>query len=140
MVRKKTTMAAMIRKYMKGHPNTSPREIAKALGVKITLVYSVRYHDAKKSKIIAAPKQEKVVATAAPVTDLVNTPPHYTAGGIETIDFLAAKLSRQEFIGYLKGNVLKYGSRLGKKGDMMLDAGKMAWYAAKLRDTLQAPV
>lgn len=68
--------------------------------------------------------------------DMVNQPPHYTAGGIETIDFLQAKLSREEFIGYLKGNVLKYGSRLGKKGDTDIDAGKLSWYALKLRDVL----
>ena len=71
-----------------------------------------------------------------PKVDVVNQPPHYTAGGIETIDFLQAKLTREEFVGYLKGNVLKYGSRLGKKGDTEIDAGKMAWYALKLRDVL----
>ena len=68
--------------------------------------------------------------------DLVNHPPHYTAGGIETIDFMQAKLTREEFIGYLKGNVIKYSSRLGKKGDTDVDAGKLSWYALKLRDVL----
>jgi hypothetical protein len=67
---------------------------------------------------------------------MVNHPPHYKAGGIETIDFIEAKLTREEFIGYLKGNALKYASRVGKKDDAEVDAGKMAWYAMKLRDML----
>lgn len=43
--------------------------------------------------------------------DPVNCPSHYTSGGIETIDYIRAKLSPEEFQGYCKGNVLKYVSR-----------------------------
>ena len=62
--------------------------------------------------------------------DMVNSPPHYTAGGIETIDFIKAKLSPEGYRGYLQGNLLKYASRIGKKGSD--DAGKAAWYADRL--------
>lgn len=48
--------------------------------------------------------------------DLVNAPAHYTIGGIETIDYLRAKLTAQEFAGYCRGNVLKYISRCNHKG------------------------
>ena len=64
--------------------------------------------------------------------DMVNSPAHYMQGGIETIDFIEAKLTPEEFRGYLKGNVLKYASRMGNKGSMQLDAGKAAWYANRL--------
>lgn len=60
--------------------------------------------------------------------DLVNNPPHYTAGGIETIDYIKAKLTPEEFIGYLKGNVIKYTSRAGKKDDVVQDLEKAQWY------------
>jgi Protein of unknwon function (DUF3310) len=43
--------------------------------------------------------------------DKVNNPNHYTHGGIETIDYLKAKLSKEEFIGFCKGNIFKYLSR-----------------------------
>ena len=43
--------------------------------------------------------------------DAVNQPSHYTAGGIETIDYLRAKLGPLAFLGYCIGNVLKYVSR-----------------------------
>ena len=62
--------------------------------------------------------------------DMVNSPPHYTKGGIETIDFIQAKLSPEEYRGYLRGNLLKYASRMGAKGED--DAGKAAWYAQRL--------
>jgi hypothetical protein len=64
--------------------------------------------------------------------DNINSPAHYTAGGIETIDFIKAKLTPEEFRGYLKGNVLKYASRAGLKGNAVEDAGKLAWYATRL--------
>ncbi len=55
------------------------------------------------------------------------SPSHYQDGGVETIAYLKAKLSPQEFRGYIKGNVLKYLSReRGKGGDT--DLGKAAWY------------
>jgi len=64
--------------------------------------------------------------------DNVNHPEHYKVGGIETIDFIKAKLTPEEFRGYLKGNVLKYASRAGHKNNAVEDAGKLAWYANRL--------
>jgi hypothetical protein len=85
-------------------------------------------------------KPKTVVAEPLPITfvepDPVNHPAHYTHGGIETIDFIQAKLTPEEFRGYLKGNILKYGSRIGHKDNDMQDAGKLAWYTNKLRTVL----
>lgn len=41
----------------------------------------------------------------------VNSPSHYTAGGIETIDYIKAKMTSDQFAGYCTGNILKYISR-----------------------------
>ena len=68
------------------------------------------------------------------VPDPVNHPTHYKVGGIETIDFIQAKLTPEEFKGYLLGNVLKYASRAGHKDNAVQDAGKLAWYANKLAE------
>lgn len=57
------------------------------------------------------------------IADLVNSPPHYTDGGIETIDFIEAK-----GLGYHLGNCIKYISRAGKKGDGVEDLKKAQWY------------
>ena len=63
--------------------------------------------------------------------DMVNHPPHYTNGGMETIDFIKAKLTPDGYRGFLKGTCIKYASRLGNKLNTD-DAGKLAWYAKKL--------
>ena len=80
------------------------------------------------------PTPEPAITFVQP--DPINHPAHYTHGGIETIDFIQAKLTPEEFRGFLKGNILKYGSRIGHKDNDMQDAGKLAWYTSKLRSVL----
>jgi len=48
--------------------------------------------------------------------DLVNHPPHYTDGSIECIDAIEAQLTPEEYRGYLKGSIAKYGWRERHKG------------------------
>ena len=55
--------------------------------------------------------------------DVINSPSHYLAGGIETIDYIEAK-----GFNYNLGNVCKYISRAGHKGDTIEDLKKAAWY------------
>lgn len=58
--------------------------------------------------------------------DLVNQPPHYTAGGIETIDFIEAKK-----LNYNLGNVVKYLTRADHKGNKLEDLRKAQWYLTR---------
>jgi hypothetical protein len=58
--------------------------------------------------------------------DPVNSPNHYTAGGVETIDFIEAKK-----LNFHLGNVVKYVSRAGMKGQYVQDLEKAAWYLAR---------
>ena len=60
--------------------------------------------------------------------DLVNQPPHYTSGGIECIDALRAALTPEEFIGFCKGNAIKYLWRSRLKGATAQDLAKSVWY------------
>jgi hypothetical protein len=55
--------------------------------------------------------------------DMVNSPPHYTKGGIDTIDFIEAK-----GLNYHLGNVVKYVTRSEHKGDKLKDLEKAQWY------------
>ena len=59
-----------------------------------------------------------------PATDLINSPPHYTDGGVQTLDFIEAK-----DLNYRLGNVVKYVSRAGKKNtDPVQDLEKAMFY------------
>jgi hypothetical protein len=64
-------------------------------------------------------------------TDMVNHPPHYKAGGIETIDFIEAK-----GLGYHLGNVVKYVSRADHKGNKLEDLKKAQWYLSRAIEKL----
>jgi hypothetical protein len=67
-----------------------------------------------------------------PYKEAVESPDHYTAGGIETIDYMRAKMSHEGFCGFLLGNVLKYVSRAGHKKNELEDLKKAQWYLNKL--------
>lgn len=69
----------------------------------------------------------------------IDHPSHYTSGGIETIDYMRAKLSPEEYRGYLKGQVIKYVSRMGQKLNEPAadDARKALWYLTRFIDEIE---
>lgn len=78
----------------------------------------------KPKKLFVQPQHEYAAMKILADNDLVNHPPHYKAGGVETIDFIEAK-----DLNYRLGNVVKYVSRAGKKdSDPVQDLEKAAWY------------
>lgn len=63
--------------------------------------------------------------------DPVNSPAHYTQGGIETLDILRAKMNTEQFKGFLRGNVIKYITRYEDKNGVE-DLKKAEFYLQKL--------
>ena len=70
------------------------------------------------------------------VADLVNNPPHYNKGDIECIDAIEAMLTHEEYVGYLRGNSLKYRWRFRYK-DFIQDLKKAEWYENRLLEELK---
>lgn len=143
---RKVNKSLKIRKYALRHPNASFAQIAEACEVNTKYVYQVMYNARKAAaKGFPAFKQLPVRGkgdeyevkggewrTVAVFTadesikdapDMVNHPPHYTTGGIETIDFIEAKK-----LGYNLGNVVKYITRADHKGDRLENLKKAQWY------------
>lgn len=117
MKKVKVSKSAVIRKlFDAGH---TPKEIAKKTNYHNSLIHVViRNYKKKPSRIIAAIKEMKQAL------DVVNHPPHYKSGGVETIDFIEAK-----DLNYRLGNVVKYVARAGKKDtDPVQDLQKALWY------------
>ena len=71
---------------------------------------------------------KEMEADLGKTTDPVNHPPHYTTGGIETLDVIRAKMSSDRFQGYLMGNVLKYLLRCEYKEKRIEDIKKAQFY------------
>ena len=65
----------------------------------------------------------------------VNNPPHYNKGDIECIDAIEAMLTHEEYVGYLRGNSLKYRWRFRYKNGIQ-DLEKAEWYENRLMDIL----
>lgn len=128
MSKSKTTKTSKIQSMLSR--GMKPRAIAEKLGIPVSSVYQVSYRmkngtPKAKAKPKAKVKPEPVeveVVQVVDVVDMVNHPPHYTVGGIETIDFIEAK-----GLGYLLGNVVKYVSRAAHKGGVE-DLKKAKWY------------
>lgn len=98
--------------------------VAKVLGEKVKVGTTI----GGLTLIETAPKTyrwiRKDLVDEKATSDLVNHPPHYKSGGIETIDFIEAK-----DLNYRLGNVVKYVARAGKKAtDPVQDLEKALWY------------
>ena len=65
------------------------------------------------------------------MSDVVNKPEHYRQGGLECIEAIEASMSREEFQGYLKGNIEKYVWRYRYKNGVQ-DLHKARWYLDRL--------
>lgn len=58
---------------------------------------------------------------------------HYDAGGIETIEILKAKLTKEQYEGYLLGNIIKYSTRANFKDQFNRDIEKINVYSNLLK-------
>ena len=65
------------------------------------------------------------------IEDYVNSPLHYGQGTIECIKYIEDFLSRDEYTGYLRGNIAKYLHRWRYKNGVE-DLKKAQWYLEAL--------
>lgn len=143
---RKMSKSKQVLAYIAKNPKAKPKEVADACGVKLHTVYNVTYTARKstssvplttlafniskgrvksnaeiRDKLATLPVVKDIVTTHH--TDMVNSPPHYKTGGVETIDFIEAKK-----LDYNLGNVVKYITRADHKGDKYEDLCKARWY------------
>ena len=148
-MKRSKSVTAQVRTMYSTNPNLTSAQIVSKLKCKPTQAYGALYLVRKEVNSIP-PKRgrpRKVTPTLKPIAvmisdksiteklapDMVNAPPHYKHGGIETIDYIEAKN-----LNYRLGNVIKYISRAGKKHEMLglknrfdysiMDLEKAKWY------------
>lgn len=129
------TKIAIVRELLSKNPAASIDTLVKKSGINRPAIHVVLAKVRKelgiknRQAILRERRQKKVVVkeTVAPSVsvsvDMVNHPPHYKAGGIETIDFIEAKK-----LNYNLGNVVKYVTRADHKGSRKQDLEKAVWY------------
>lgn len=65
---------------------------------------------------------------------------YYDHGGIETIDIIKAKLTPEQYKGYLLGTQIRYACRLNWKENPGRDAEKMSHYAKWLTEFFEEQI
>lgn len=129
-----------ILQHIRENPEEHPHDLAKKFGITVSTAYTYRGVVRKegidipkaKKRYVKPEEQVEQQVKREDTHDAVNHPAHYTAGGIEAIEYIEAKLTPEEFAGYCKGNALKYMSRAGKKDNSAEDLAKARWYLDRL--------
>ena len=119
-------MIERIAKELGPNPVVQPFDepkLTRFLGVTIAKDDITNLTDEQVSRLVANLGKPKQRMDGNPSADPVNHPPHYKAGGIETIDFIEAKK-----LNYNLGNVVKYITRADLKGNRKQDLEKALWY------------
>ncbi len=154
MTKRKLTTIEKVRRHYEKFPDAKHAEVSSALGIDIKYLYVIKNKLKTTGRLPTTPAvplttfttdksfkalleevrikpTDKVMQYAKPPTvsaipDSVNHPAHYTAGGIETIDFIEAKK-----LNYNLGNVVKYLTRAGHKDNKLEDLCKAQWYLTR---------
>jgi len=161
MTKRKLTLTEKARRYYEKFPDAKHAEVASATGIDIKHLYVIKNKLKATGRLPITPAvplttittdksfkalleevrikpinkirmeaPERMTVSATP--DLVNQPPHYTTGGIETIDFIEAKK-----LNYNLGNVVKYLTRADHKGNKLEDLRKAQWYLTREINSLK---
>jgi hypothetical protein len=137
MKAKKVNKIDLVRNLLSANPKIKTAEVMEKLKTSKTYTYVLM---SKARKLNKESKPKNVAQSVSELMDYVkakhgvtivevdpvNHPAHYTAGGIETIDFIEAKR-----LGYNLGNVVKYITRSGLKGNQLEDLRKAQWYLTR---------
>ena len=90
------------------------------------------------TKNLVTNEDESITLQSTDKEDLINKPPHYNYGSIETIDYIVDVLDEGGALDYCQGNVIKYtGTRMFTKGDPKENIKKAIWYLNKMLQLLE---
>ena len=89
------------------------------------------------TKSLVTEKDGNITLQSTEQSDLINKPPHYNYGSIESIDYIVDVLDEGGALDYCQGNVIKYtGTRMFTKGDPRENIKKAIWYLNKMLELL----
>tara|TARA_R100000742_G_C4248678_1_gene67252 strand:- start:197 stop:457 length:261 start_codon:yes stop_codon:yes gene_type:complete len=82
-------------------------------------------------------KETNSTSSSKQINDPVNRPAHYNMLNVEAIDLIEMSMTEDDFLGYLKGNALKYIIRYKHKDNPEQDISKAIWYLEKLKGKIK---
>ena len=146
--------------YWKANPTLKPTEIRDLFEIPSARVYRLRNELVKEKLMKVRKPRTKVKKLTFNTQDRYDIPPvieppvptpvigetvtaddyqvggnHYKDMGVTPWEVIEATLSKSEFIGFLKGNIIKYSMRQGVRGE--IDSQKCKHYIIKLDEMLR---
>lgn len=120
-----TKKEEMVWRYLIQHPLVDAEEAAEELGIDEEFVQQLLNK-------VGTPREvfEREVAVKANERQVGGD--HYKDMVLQPWEIMEAVLTPEEFVGFLKGNIIKYSLRQGRKDSD--DAGKARHYMDKLRE------
>ena len=128
-MRRVSTKTTKVLAYLENNPNAKVIDVANKFKMAVQYVYKLRANINLDKALTMSKPSAMFLTKSSPkkeVKDNVNSPAHYVAGGIETIDYIEAKA-----FNYNLGNVVKYVSRSDYKGKKLEDLKKAQWYLSR---------
>ncbi len=101
-----------------------------------TLHYWELRKDTIKMKDFTQKEAEKYEQSLDKLYKPLNYDKHYANTAHQPIEVMQANMTRDEFVGFLKGNIIKYVCRLGKKDEPAKEAAKIRRYAEWLEQAV----
>lgn len=95
-----------------------------------------KWYDSRFFEPVIGGREYQRTTTDTSTDDPVNSPSHYGQGKIEAIDYIQDFLTKEEYIGYLRGNIAKYMHRFRYKNGVE-DLQKAQWYLGRLIETMR---
>jgi hypothetical protein len=149
-MRKRTPSTEAAKEHWRLNPTLKPTEISNLFFISSASAYRLRNELVKEklmkvkkprtkakgprtiqsSPPVVAPVVTAVIGETTTADDFQVGGNHYKEMGVPPWDVIESTLSREEFIGFLKGNIIKYSMRQVQRGD--IDSNKCRHYIIKL--------
>ena len=134
----KLTLTEKIARYLTKNPTAKAADVAEKFNASVATVALARksLRDAARGAQTLAAITNETKSVSKKTADAVQVGgSHYTDMPVQPWEAMKAVLTHEEFVGFLKGNVIKYSMRAGRK-DGSDDAGKARHYMQKLAEVL----
>ena len=119
MATKSSPKADAVWAYPGEHKTATPAQVAKATGVSYGYAYKLMQKIGTPKEVFIAEEEAKSTAKKPQTADLRQVGgEHYVGLSVEPWAAMEAWMTKDEFIGFLKGNIIKYLAREKNPNDL----------------------
>jgi hypothetical protein len=119
MATKSSPKADAVWAYLVEHKTATPAQVAKATGVSYGYAYKLMQKIGTPKEVFIAEEEAKSTAKKPQAANLRQVGgEHYVGLSVEPWAAMEAWMTKDEFIGFLKGNIIKYLAREKNSNDL----------------------